>query len=111
MPDVMSDRRGATRFPLILIAEITELHESSVLNARSSDVSRSGCYIDTLNPVPLGTQVKIRLMRKDEVFEAKARVMYVCPGLGMGVAFHTDTPEAHFAVLDRWLAAAAKNQL
>ena len=66
MPDVMSDRRGATRFPLILIAEITELHESSVLNARSSDVSRSGCYIDTLNPVPLGTQVKIRLMRKDE---------------------------------------------
>jgi PilZ domain-containing protein len=107
MPDVMADRRGAARFPLILVAEVTELTGSAVLSARSSDVSRSGCYIDTLNPIPVGTQVQVRLRCGDEVFDSPARVMYVCPGLGMGVMFHKDLPETRLAILDRWLATAA----
>jgi hypothetical protein len=107
MPDVMADRRGAARFPLILVAEVKQLAESVVLSARSSDVSRSGCYIDTLNPIPVGSQVQVRLSSGDEVFDSHARVMYVCPGLGMGVMFHKDLPETQLAILDRWLAAAA----
>lgn len=50
--DVMADRRGTARFPLILVAEVIKLTENSVLNARSSAVSRSGCYVDTLNRKP-----------------------------------------------------------
>lgn len=107
MPDVMSDRRGAARYPLILVAEITELARSSVWSARSSDVSRSGCYVDTLCPSPVGSQVRVRLMRGREVFEAEARVMYVSPGLGMGLMFDQNIPEERLALLDRWLAAAA----
>jgi hypothetical protein len=107
MPDVMADRRAAARYPLILVAEISGASSQAVLSARSSDVSRSGCYIDTLNPVPVATQVHVRLRRGDEVFEAHARVMYVCPGLGMGVMFSKDVPEEQLAILDRWLATAA----
>ena len=107
MPDVMADRRGATRYPLILVAEVTELSGSAVLNARSSDLSRSGCYIDTLRPPPVGSQVQVRLVNDQEIFEADGRVMYVCPGLGMGIMFDKNVPEQLLAVLDHWLAAVA----
>jgi hypothetical protein len=107
MPDVMADRRGAARYPLILVAEVAEANGTAALNARSSDVSRTGCYIDTLNPMPVSTQVKVRLRHGDEVFDAPARVMYVCPGLGMGVMFHKDLTDTQLAILDRWLATAA----
>ena len=107
MADVMADRRGADRYPLILAAEITELGGSMVLNGRSSDVSRSGCYIDMLNPMPVGSLVQVRLRHGDTLFHSPARVMYVCPGLGMGLMFNKDLHETQLAILDRWLSAAA----
>lgn len=107
MSDVMADRRVAPRYPLILVAEVTDLSDSRVVNARSSDVSRTGCYIDTLSPSPVGANVEVRLLRGDQSFHTTARVMYVCPGLGMGVAYHENTPAAQFAILDRWLQEAS----
>ncbi len=111
MTDVMADRRDAPRYALTLVAEVVESLTSVVLNARSSDVSRSGCYIDTLNPMPTGTQVKIQLCSGDEIFETPARVVYVCPGLGMGVHWGANPAEKHLAILDRWLHKAAKYPL
>jgi hypothetical protein len=107
MPDVMADRRGDVRYPLILATEVIELNGSNTLHGRSSDVSRSGCYIDTLTPISVGSMIHVRLRHGDDTFEAAARVMYVCPGLGMGVMFGKDTPASAIAVLDRWLGAAA----
>ena len=107
MPDVMADRRVAARYPLILAAEVTELDGSNALHGRSSNVSRSGCYIDTLNPMPVASLIQVRLRHGDAIFDASARVMYVCPGLGMGVMFDKDTAAAQLTILDRWLATAA----
>ena len=78
MSDVMSDRRDSPRYALALVAILTEFPTSDVLNARSSDVSRSGCYTDTLQPLPPGAQVKILFRSGDEIFEAPAR--NVCIG-------------------------------
>lgn len=108
MPDMMADRRNAPRYPLILTAEVTELSSGAVLHARTSDVSRTGCYIDTLNPTPAGTEIRLRLKLEQEVFETRARVMYVSQGLGMGLMFQ-DTATDQLAILDRWLAAASKD--
>jgi hypothetical protein len=104
MPDSMADRRNAARYSLILAAEVTKQNGSDSLHGRTSDVSRSGCYIDTLNPMPVASMTRVRLRQGDQVFEAAARVMYVCPGLGMGVMFDKDTSPEQFAVLERWLA-------
>ena len=109
MSDVMTDRRDSPRYALTLVAVVTELATSNVMNARSSDVSRSGCYVDTLQPLPTGTQVKIVLRSGDEIFEAPGRVVYMCPGLGMGVNWGLSLPDKTLAILDRWLAKAAKN--
>jgi hypothetical protein len=107
MSDVMVNRRATPRYPLILVAEVTEPASSALLSARSSEVSRTGCYIDTPHPVPVGSLVRVRLRRDAEVFETAARVVYVCPGLGMGVAFDKRVPGDQLAILDRWLEELA----
>ena len=108
MPDGMTDRRAAPRYSLILLAEVTDLLSSTKFTARTSDVSRKGCYIDMLNPLPQGTKICVRLQNEKKTFEARGMVIYVSPGLGMGVAFAEDLPANQQTVLDRWLAAAAK---
>jgi hypothetical protein len=54
MPNAMIDRRVAPRYPLILLAEVTDLLSSTKFTARTSDLSRTGCYIDMLHPLPGG---------------------------------------------------------
>ena len=108
MPDAMTDRRAAPRYPLILLAEITDRLSSAKFTARTSDVSRTGCYIDMLNPLPRGTQIELRLTNQKEIFECMGRIVYVSPGLGMGVAFAENMQTDQLAILDRWLAVAAK---
>jgi hypothetical protein len=107
MSDVMTDRRTAPRYPLILAAEVVEVSSGATLNARSSDVSRTGCYIDTLNPIPVGSQVRVQLRHGNTIFEAAGRVVYVCPGLGMGLHWGTDVASDKLMILDRWLMEAA----
>jgi PilZ domain len=109
MSDVMADRRESPRYALILPAEVVDLATTAVLTARSSDVSRKGCYIDTLNPVPLASQVRVTLRRGDAAFETKARVAYVCPGLGMGLHWGTNPTKEMLLILDQWLGEAARS--
>lgn len=105
--NLMVDRRSAPRYPLIVLANVTLLGSNVTLNARTSDVSRGGCYIDTLQPLETGSAVLVRLTQKQEVFEAQATVVYVSPGLGMGLRFHEPLPAAQLALLDRWFASLA----
>lgn len=108
MPDVMADRRDALRYPLILIAEITEIPSKTKMMARTSDVSRTGCYLDTLNPGPKGSMIQLRLTRGEEFFRTQAKVVYVSLGRGMGVRFHEYVAEAQLQILDRWLREASR---
>lgn len=108
MPDAMTDRRAALRYPLVLLAEVTDQLSSTKFTAQTSDVSRTGCYIDMLSPLPRGSKIHVRLHNQKEVFESAATVMYVSPGLGIGVAFAENLPAKQQEVLGRWLAAAAK---
>lgn len=106
MPDVTVERRSAPRRPLVLAAEVVELPRGAQLSARTSDVSRTGCYVDTLNPIPCGSRVRIRITHEEENFEAIGRIVYVSYGLGMGVAF-TEVMAEQQQRLDRWLCAAS----
>jgi Ribonuclease G/E len=103
MPDVTVERRSAPRHAMVLSAEVAQLPRGAKLNARTADISRTGCYIDTLNPLPQGGQVRVRITHNDEIFEAVARIVYVSYGLGMGLAFVT-VAEEQLARLERWFA-------
>lgn len=103
MPEVTVERRSAPRYPMVLSADVVELPRGARLSARTSDISLTGCYIDTLNPIPQGSEVRLRFSHNNEIFEALGRVVYVSYGLGMGVVF-TKVTEDEKARLERWLA-------
>jgi hypothetical protein len=107
MPDVMMERRKATRYPLALTAEVTEIATGAKLLAHTSELSRTGCYTETLNPFTVASQIQIRISHGTEVFETLGRVPYISPGRGMGIAFRSVVPEQQ-AILDRWLADAER---
>ena len=108
MPNAIADRRDAPRYPLILIAEITEITTGNKIVGRTSDVSRTGCYVDTLSPPAKGSEVQVRLVQGREAFETRGTVMYVGPGLGMGIRFQEGAGEKQMATLDRWLGQASR---
>jgi hypothetical protein len=108
-PDVMADRRDAPRYPLILVAEVTEVLGGAKMTARTADVSRTGCYLDTLKPSPKGTLIELQLRRGNEIFKTRGLVVYVKSGLGMGVRFHEHVTESQLRILDVWLGDAARN--
>ena len=100
----MVERRHSPRFTLSLGAEVIEPVNSAELSGRLSDISRTGCYIDTLSPLAPGTQVHLRLRRGEELFETFARVVYVSPRLGMGLCWGKSPLEKNLAVLKHWLS-------
>jgi len=102
----MQDKRNDLRVPLIAVAEVTEVASGTRLAARTSDLSRTGCYIYTLNPTPAKTLVLIHLTHGGEELQLPGRIVYVSPGLGMGVRFDENLSPAQLAVLDRWVAGA-----
>jgi PilZ domain len=106
MPDVTVDRRKSPRFVLILAATPKEHGTDVKLAARTSDVSRTGCYVDTLTPIPKGKLVHLVLSADNEAFETTGKVIYMSPGLGMGIQFDQPIDLRQLAVLDRWLEKA-----
>jgi len=102
MTDVPTEKRSALRYSLVLAVELIELPRGAKLSGRTSDIGRSGCYIDTLNPLPKGSQVRLRMPHHGETFEGIGRVVYTSPALGMGLVFETVTAEEQ-AKLERWL--------
>jgi hypothetical protein len=97
-----AERRDAERQPFICSAELIEIGGSARIAARTSDLSATGCYIDTLNPFPVGTQVRLRLTKTDRQVEFQARVTSCHRGSGMGLLFEDLTPEQR-GVLLSWL--------
>lgn len=102
MPEVTVERRNTLRYPMVLAAEVVELPRGAKLSARTSDISRTGCYVDTLNPIPQGSRVRVRFIHHNEVFEAIAEIVYVSRGLGMGIKF-LEVEAKEQARLDQWL--------
>jgi hypothetical protein len=84
MAEVTADRRDFPRHALTLVAHGSEPGGSTVLIARSSDVSRSGCYIDTLNPLPPGTMINIQSRSGEDSFETLAQRGLRLPGTWHG---------------------------
>jgi len=105
------ERRSAPRYTVIMDAQVMDLLSHSTVKLRCSDISLTGCYLDTLNPMDPGTPITVRLEHSMHVFEAQAKVAYMVPCLGMGVAFAQPIPADQLLVLSEWIgqAAAAAN--
>jgi hypothetical protein len=97
-----AERRRNLRFPFTATVECTELSSGATLTGRTNDLGLGGCYVDTIGPFPVGTEIKIRIIRENETFEVQAKVVSSQLGMGMGVAFVSAQPK-QIQVFQRWM--------
>jgi|SRR5271170_7040146 len=98
-----NERRRNGRCSFIASAELVHINSNSRLAARTTDIDRGGCYIDTLNPLAAGATVALRISNANRSFKAYAKVVYAQSGNGMGLAF-TTADERQLQTLDQWVA-------
>jgi len=96
--------RRSPRFPFIASAQVVETRTEARLQARTSDISREGCYLDMLNPLPTGTRLKINVTHHNQQLDAVGLVVHSELNVGMGVQFEEIGQRA---VIDAWLAEFA----
>jgi hypothetical protein len=64
--------------------------------------------VDTLNPLPNGTTLKLRFTHQDQQVDAVGRVVHSQPNMGMGVVF-AEIVSSIQPTLDQWLAELGAN--
>lgn len=96
------ERRRNLRFPFTAAVEMTESSTGANIAGRTADLGLGGCYIDTLTPLPVGTEIKIKILKDHESFEAQAKVMFSQLGMGMGIAFLSAQPN-QVRTFQRWI--------
>ncbi|MGH9714215.1 MAG: PilZ domain-containing protein [Candidatus Acidiferrales bacterium] len=97
------DKREVPRYSFIAEVTVTDTSSDTRFSGRISEISRKGCYVDILNPLPVATSLQLKVTRDLGAFIATGKVIYTQPGMGMGVAFVTIADD-QMKTLDAWLA-------
>lgn len=100
------EQRGALRYPFVAAAEVIDPRTGTRMSARTSDLSLQGCYLDMLNPFPVGATLRLRIHKGQQVFAAPVSVSSQFMGSGMGLVFQDITPEQR-SLLVSWLRESA----
>jgi PilZ domain len=98
-----ADRRTHPRYEFTAAVEIIAAESGMRIETRVRDLSKQGCYVDTNEPLPLGTVTNVRITKGAQSFEAPARVVFTRAGKGMGLVFTAIQPEQH-RTIGKWLA-------
>lgn len=91
------------RYVFVATTELTDPSNESKLSGTVTEISRNGCFVDTVNALPVGTLLNVRITCDQGAFVAKGKINYVQEQIGMGVVF-LDPPKDQTEVLDAWLA-------
>ena len=81
------NRRKNSRHRFHCPVRIREHGLQAVLTATISDISLEGCYVETLQPFPMGTRLELTLAHDNSEIRVQATVCSVHPRTGMGVSF------------------------
>ena len=103
------------RVPFSAVAEIQAIDSDARLRGRTINLSRAGCFIDTLDPSPIetGSIVRVIIKREKLAFRTEAEVLHSQPGRGIGLLFTIIEPE-QLRILEKWVPKEAdelKSQL
>lgn len=105
MIEMDRERRRGPRYLFLADTEVTDMPSGPNRPASTSELSISGCFIDTRNPAPAGTELRIRIFKSNTAFTAFGCVISVIPNTGMSVAFTSMEPN-QLSVLEKWLPVA-----
>jgi hypothetical protein len=105
-----TQKRTNPRFSFFANAEIT-LKDETLVRAQLVELSSRGCYLGTLEPIPIGTEFRLRISDGTRTCELQGKVIYLhsSSGLGIfgiGVVFGTMAAEER-SVIDAWVRELA----
>jgi hypothetical protein len=102
----LAERRLHPRFTFFADAQAT-LGDGTSVHGQLSELSARGCYIDTLEAIPIGTQVHLRICDDVNSCELQGRVIYIQSGTGLGIfglgVVFGETASDQRSAIDRWL--------
>jgi len=109
--DSYTQKRVNPRFPFFADAEVT-LRDGTCVRAQTAELSSRGCYIDTLEPIPTRTKLRLRISDGTSACELRGKVLYLHSGggfgiFGMGLVFEEMGAEQHSAI-DAWVRRLAR---
>ena len=85
------DRRRAQRVPLPLEVE-WESDSGKQHTSRISDISLSGCYVESLAQITVGERIRFKIeLALGEWIPLSGIIVYIHPQIGFGVSFTTLT--------------------
>ena len=103
-----NNRRKYARIKMSVPIEIRTDADSSTIRGATADLSLSGCYIETIFPLQIGTNLHLQLFIETTVLIA-AIVVTSDPQVGNGIRFISMLPEDREA-LKAFLEAAHQAQ-
>jgi PilZ domain len=92
-----------TRLPFSAVAEITEPVSTNRLAVHIINISRHGCYSDSIHVFPVGTLVNLSIRHAGLHLETGATVIHSLSGIGMGLNFANLTADME-SILQKWIA-------
>jgi PilZ domain-containing protein len=99
------NRRRTPRYPFVANAEFSETKSVARIQARVSEIGLNGCYLETPNPPPDGTQILVNVFKGAEFLECFATVAYSQPNRGMGIKF-SNVNALFLPTLQKWILEA-----
>ena len=107
-------RRVNPRYAFFAEAEAT-LRDGTSVPAQVSELSSRGCYIDTLQPIPVGTEVSLRISDGMKTCEVPGKVIYIHSGYGMGIfglgVVFGNVAAEQLAAVNSWLRDLASKKV
>jgi len=82
-----SERRGYVRQQVRVEAEVVGLEDGVRLRGVVVDISLTGCFVEMLSPLSVGSAVSITLESGDERMKSRGEVRSSLPGMGIGIQF------------------------
>lgn len=91
-----ADRRGHSRLPVFLDCEVDGA--SGMVQTRISDLSVTGCFVDTRLQIQIGSPLIIRVTIAGSPLTLTGRVVHTQPGIGFGMQFDALPAESRDAI-------------
>lgn len=101
------EKRPATRYNFRCEAEFCKRGSNAGLRGFLSDISLSGCYMETITPEPVGTAIDVLFQASGARVRLPGVVRVVHPSMGMGIEFDQLSPDAAKALQTLVKAQAA----
>jgi hypothetical protein len=107
-PDAKDNRRASERYDVLGQAMIFQLTgESGIMRPfKLTAIGAHGCYIESRTPLPVGSDVSLRLTLSNSMVHAVGVVRSTDPGVGMGIEIQRFEPVEDKLRFAQWLLEA-----